>query len=84
MLHSLTVDDLFLILINPNDSIITGNEQDFAAYGIEVLFDDEGLRRIAERAGEEQTGARGLMTVFERVFDQVRERCRPQTSGSWW
>ncbi len=31
-------------------------------------FKDDGLRRIAELAGEETTGARGLMTVCERVF----------------
>src|SRR5882757_2288502 len=70
--HSLNVDDLFLILKNSEGSIIRQYEQDFAAYGIEVLFSDDGLRRIAERAGEEQTGARGLMTVCERVFRDVK------------
>src|SRR5262249_53472018 len=44
----------------------------FAAYGIEVLFSDEGLRRIAERAKDEQTGARGLMTVCEQVFREIK------------
>jgi endopeptidase Clp ATP-binding regulatory subunit ClpX len=70
--RSLSVDDLFLILRNSEGSIIRQYEQDFAAYGIEVLFSDEGLRRIAERAGEEQTGARGLMTVCERVFREIK------------
>src|SRR5215831_4705159 len=70
--HSLNVDDLFLILKNSEASIIRQYEQDFAAYGIEVLFSDDGLRRIAERAGDEQTGARGLMTVCERVFREIK------------
>lgn len=70
--HSLKVDDLFLILKSSEGSIIRQYEQDFAAYGIEVLFADEGLRRIAERAAEEQTGARGLMTVCERVFRDIK------------
>src|SRR5438105_2182363 len=70
--HSLNVEDLFLILKNSEGSIIRQYEQDFAAYGIEVLFSDDGLRRIAERAGEEQTGARGLMTVCERVFREIK------------
>jgi len=70
--HSLNVDDLFLILKNSEGSIIRQYEQDFAAYGIEVLFSDDGLRRIAERAAEEQTGARGLMTVCERIFRDIK------------
>ncbi len=64
----LSVDDLFTILKSSEGSIIRQYEQTFAAYGIEVLFRDDGLRRIAELAGEESTGARGLMTVCERVF----------------
>ena len=64
----LGVDDLFHILKTSEGSLIRQYEQDFAAYGIEVLFRDEALRRIAERAGEEKTGARGLMTVCERVL----------------
>ncbi|MGH7973109.1 MAG: AAA family ATPase, partial [Limisphaerales bacterium] len=70
--HSLNVDDLFRILKNSEGSIIRQYEQDFAAYGIEVLFSDDGLRRIAERASDERTGARGLMTVCERVFRDVK------------
>src|SRR5579859_2349135 len=70
--HSLNQEDLFLILRNSEASIIRQYEQDFAAYGIEVLFSDEGLKRIAERAGDEQTGARGLMTVCERVFRDIK------------
>src|SRR5581483_3079172 len=66
--QQLTVDDLFSILKTSEGSIIRQYEQDFSAYGIEVLFQDEGLRRIAELAGEEKTGARGLMTVCERIF----------------
>jgi ATP-dependent Clp protease ATP-binding subunit ClpX len=66
--HSLSTDDLFHILKNSEGSIIRQYEQDFAAYGIEVLFQEDGLRRIAELAAEEKTGARGLMTVCEKVF----------------
>jgi len=68
----LSVDDLFQVLKSSEGSIIRQYEQSFAAYGIEVLFQDEGLRRIAELAGEEQTGARGLMTVCERIFRDLK------------
>jgi len=66
--HPLSVEDLFTILKSSEGSIIRQYEQTFAAYGIEVLFRDDGLRRIAELAGDETTGARGLMTICERVF----------------
>jgi len=70
--RQLSVDDLFLILKTSEGSIIRQYEQSFAAYGIEVLFRDDGLRRIAELAAEEKTGARGLMTVCERVFRDLK------------
>jgi ATP-dependent Clp protease ATP-binding subunit ClpX len=64
----LSVEDLFTILKSSEGSIIRQYEQTFGAYGIEVLFADSGLRAIAELAQHEGTGARGLMTVCERVF----------------
>ena len=70
--QALNVEDLFAILKASEASIIRQYEQDFAAYGIEVLFADGGLRRIAERAADERTGARGLMTVCERVFRDLK------------
>ncbi len=66
--HPLSVENLFQILKSSEGSIIHQYEQTFGAYGIEAMFDDEALRRIAELAHEEQTGARGLMTVCERVL----------------
>jgi len=66
--HSLDDDDLFHILKNSEGSIIRQYEEDFACYGLEVLFKDDGLREIAVQAGLEKTGARGLMTVCERTF----------------
>ncbi len=68
----LNVDDLFLVLKASEGSIIRQYEQSFAAYGIEVFFAEDGLRRIAELAAGEKTGARGLMTVCERAFRDLK------------
>ncbi|MGB9602373.1 MAG: ATP-dependent protease, partial [Limisphaerales bacterium] len=38
------------------------------AYGINVEFADSGLKKIAELAASERTGARGLMTICERIL----------------
>lgn len=70
--RELSVDDLFKILKNAEDSIIKQYEESFAAYGIEMMFRDDGLHRIAELAAEEKTGARGLMTVCEKVFRNLK------------
>lgn len=68
----LKVDDLYQILRSSEGSIVRQYEQSFGAYGIETLFHDDGLRRIAELAADEKTGARGLMTVCERIFRDLK------------
>ncbi|MCC6235481.1 MAG: AAA family ATPase [Verrucomicrobiales bacterium] len=70
--HQLSEADLFEILKASEGSIVRQIEQAFGAYGIEVLFQEEGLRRIAALAAAEKTGARGLMTVCERIFRELK------------
>jgi ATP-dependent Clp protease ATP-binding subunit ClpX len=65
---ALTVDDLYAILKQSEGSLIHQYEESFRAYGIEVMFTDDGLRAMAKLAATEQTGARGLVTVGERVL----------------
>jgi endopeptidase Clp ATP-binding regulatory subunit ClpX len=64
----LEVDDLYTILRNPKSPIVMGKKRDFKAYGIHLQFEDEALRRIAENAFQERTGARGLVSAVERVL----------------
>lgn len=64
----LSEDDLYEILVKSEGSIINQYARSFRAFGIETLFKPEGLRAIARLAATEQTGARGLMTVCERIF----------------
>jgi endopeptidase Clp ATP-binding regulatory subunit ClpX len=60
--------DLFKIMKYSEGSILRQYERAFGAYGIEVSFEDDALRLIAEAAAEEKTGARGLLTVSEKLF----------------
>ena len=64
----LEVEDLYNILRSPKSPIIIGKKRDFKAYGIDLQFEDEALRRIAENAFLERTGARGLVSAVERVL----------------
>ena len=70
--HGLNTDDLFDVLRKSESSLIHQYERAFAAYGIQCEFKDDGLRRLAELASDERTGARGLMTVCERVFRELK------------
>ena len=67
-LNGLDVTGLYHILKNPNSAVTLGKKRDFMAYGIEVEFEDEALRRIAELAYEEKTGARGLTSAADRLL----------------
>ncbi|HEX7653271.1 MAG TPA: AAA family ATPase [Verrucomicrobiae bacterium] len=70
--HSLDTADLFDVLRRSESSLIHQYERAFSAYGITAHFHDDGLRRLAEMAFTEKTGARGLMTVCERVFRDLK------------
>ncbi|HRQ88000.1 MAG TPA: AAA family ATPase [Bacteroidia bacterium] len=64
----LAADDLFEIMKHSEGSLIRQYEREFESYGIRAEFTDEALHAIAEAAAREKTGARGLMTVCERLL----------------
>jgi len=60
--------DLFEIMKCSAGSLVKQLQREFEAYGIDARFEDSALREIAERAAEEKTGARGLVTAWEAVL----------------
>lgn len=72
--EQLDEDDLYTILKNPNNPVILSKKLDFKAYDISVNFEDRALRAIARPAHEEQTGARGLVSVIEKVLLKLEKR----------
>jgi ribosomal protein L14 len=66
--EELVADDLYQIMKFSEGSILRQYERAFRAYGIEISFEDEALRLMAEAAAREKTGARGLLTVWEKLF----------------
>lgn len=65
VLDPLSVEDLFTILKNPNNPTILGKKMDFMAYNIRIKFSDKALHMMAEKAYEQRTGARGLVSAIE-------------------
>ncbi len=66
--EELGAPDLYKIMKFSEGSILRQYERAFRSYGIEISFEDEALQLIAEAASQEKTGARGLLTVFEKLF----------------
>lgn len=78
VLEQLEIEDLYNILRSSKSSIIIGKKRDFKAYEIDLQFEDEALRQIAENAFKERTGARGLNRAVERVLIKF-EHALPST-----
>jgi ATP-dependent Clp protease ATP-binding subunit ClpX len=77
--EKLTEDDLSEILKNPSNPIILGKRLDFAAYGIDIVFEDKALEILAKNAFIENTGARGLVSAVEGAL-LVFEKKLPSTN----
>lgn len=69
---ALQKEDLSQILTASEGSILRQYEQDFDGYGIRIEVTADAIDEIAARAATEKTGARGLMTVLERLFREFK------------
>jgi endopeptidase Clp ATP-binding regulatory subunit ClpX len=64
----LSEKDLFDILKSPNNPVLLNKKLDFAAYGIDIKFQDDALKKLAESAFQENTGARGIVSSVEQAL----------------
>jgi ATP-dependent HslUV protease ATP-binding subunit HslU len=75
-LSALSVEDFVRILTEPNASLTEQYTALMGTEGLELTFDETGIRRIAEVAWQvnertENIGARRLYTVMERLLEVV-------------
>lgn len=70
-LQDLHIDDLRRILDTPKNSIIAQYKKLFKLSGIDLKFTDAALEHIAKEAIENQTGARGLRSIVERILNPL-------------
>ena len=70
----LNEEDLYTILVNPNNPVILSKKLDFKAYDISVVFEDKALLALAHLAYTEQTGARGLVGAMEKVLLELEKK----------
>src|SRR5919109_1512426 len=72
VIHQLSRDDLVSILTEPRNALVKQFARFFEFDGIELVFADESLVSIADRALERETGARGLRSILEEVLLDVQ------------
>ena len=75
-LQALTSEDFVKILTQPRNALIKQYEELLRTEGVELDFDDQAIRRIAEIANDvnsrtENIGARRLHTIMESLLEEV-------------
>jgi len=66
--NELTTDELVSILKEPKNNVIQQYQHLFKLDGIDLMFDDDALLAIAEKAKEMKTNARGLRQIIEKIL----------------
>ncbi|MFZ2214785.1 MAG: AAA family ATPase, partial [Ruminococcus bromii] len=70
-LSGLDTDALVRILTVPKNSIVQQYKKLFELDGVELLFEEEALRAIAQQAQDQHTGARGLRGIMEDILTDL-------------
>lgn len=70
-LSGLGTDALVKILTVPKNSIVQQYKKLFELDGVELLFEEEALRAIAQQAQDQHTGARGLRGIMEDILTDL-------------
>ena len=70
-LSGLDTDALVKILTVPKNSIVQQYKKLFELDGVELLFEEDALRAIAQQAQDQHTGARGLRGLMEDILTDL-------------
>src|SRR5206468_248715 len=72
VIHQLSRDDLVTILTEPRNALVKQFQRFFHFDNIELVFADESLTSIADKALSRETGARGLRSILEETLLDVQ------------
>jgi len=70
-LNSLSREDLIQILTTPKNALTRQYKALMAMDDVELVFEDEALGAIADKAIEKEIGARGLRSVVEGIMTGI-------------
>jgi ATP-dependent Clp protease ATP-binding subunit ClpX len=69
--HQLSRDDLVQILTEPKNALVRQYRRFFSFDHVDLVFADDSLQAIADRALHRETGARGLRSIMEAALLDV-------------
>jgi len=69
--HQLQREDLVQILMEPKNALVKQYQRFFGYDSIELVFTDDALWEISDKALERETGARGLRSIIETALLDV-------------
>lgn len=70
-LDELTKEALVRIIKEPKNAILKQYKKLFQIDGVELEVEDEAVIRVAEKALERKTGARGLRSILEHIMTDI-------------
>jgi len=69
--HQLTREDLVQILLEPKNALVKQYQRFFNYDSVELVFTEDALWQISDKALERETGARGLRSIIEHALLDV-------------
>jgi ATP-dependent Clp protease ATP-binding subunit ClpX len=69
--HQLTREDLVQILVEPKNALVKQYQRFFNYDTIDLVFTEDALWEISDKALERETGARGLRSIIEEALLDV-------------
>jgi ATP-dependent Clp protease ATP-binding subunit ClpX len=81
-LRPLDLSAMIRVLTEPKNALVKQYQALFSMENAELVFTEPGLRSIAERAMDRETGARALRSVIEEVMLDIMFELPDQPAGS--
>ncbi len=67
-LGEISKEDMVRILVEPKNSLVKQYQKLFEIDDVKLTFEEDALARIAQKALERKTGARGLRSILEEIL----------------
>ena len=70
-LNPLSEDDLVKILTEPKNALVKQYQELLSMDGVNLIFEDAALKKIASLAHQKKVGARGLRSIIEKSMQKI-------------